>query len=417
MKSIFNKFTSNSLARNGVIVFVGSMVANVASYVYHLLMGRFLGPSGYGELSSLLSLLYIFSVPLIVGQTVLVKFVSGFKAHGEIGQAKSLLVSVTRLFIIICLVGFPVVILITPVIRTFLHLSSPFLFIVAYILFIFSLLNTTAGSMLQGYQKFVWFSVFSAGVIVIKVFFSIPFVRWGVLGVLIAAAAASIVNYLLYYFPLRFVLNAKSRPTKLTKRAAFGFAIPTLLTLLGITSIYSTDIILVRHFFSAGSAGLYAALAILGKIIFFASSAVTSVIFPVLSEQTAKGNVSKKLIGSAIAAVTVISFGITAVYFLFPDFIVHMLFGNAYAGAGSLLGLFGVFLAFFTIGNVISNICLARGYTGIWIFPVVCALLQIIGITVFHLSVLNVIIMDICVSVIFVAGALGYYLKKSYEKV
>ena len=84
------------------------MTANIGSYIYHLLMGRLLGPAGYGEFSSLLSILYIFTVPLIVGQTVLVKFISGFKAHGEIGQAKSLFINVTKLCILMSLMGFPI---------------------------------------------------------------------------------------------------------------------------------------------------------------------------------------------------------------------------------------------------------------------------------------------------------------------
>ena len=203
--------------------------------------------------------------------------------------------------------------------------------------------------MIQGYQKFLWYSIFTAGAILIKVVLSIPFVRWGVLGVLAAATIASIIVYLLYFFPLRFILTAKSKPINLTKREAFVFAVPTLLTLLGLTSIYSTDIILVRHFFPASQAGLYAALAILGKIIFYASSAVSLVLFPVVSERVAKGIASKKLIGSAITAVAIASFALAVLYFIFPDFIIGMLFGNAYKGASTLLGMFGTFIAYFQL--------------------------------------------------------------------
>ena len=416
MRGLLQKFTSQGLARDSAIVFAGSMGANVGSYIYHLLMGRLLGPSGYGELSSLLSILYVFTVPLLVGQTVLVKFVSGFKAHGEVGQAKSLFINVTKLFAVICLIGLPVVLIIAPTITAFLHLSTPSLFILVYIFFVFSLLSVATSGVLQGYQQFIWISIFGAGTVLLKVIISIPFIQWGVFGVLSAAGIASIATYLLYFFPLRFVLKAKSRPTELTRREAFGFAIPTLFTLLGITSIFSTDIILVRHFFSADDAGLYAALAILGKIIFFASSAIALVLFPVLSEKTAKGDSSKKLIYSALTAVTFISFGLASVYFLFPDIIVGLLFGNAYSGAGALLGMFGIFLALFSIGNIVATICLAVGKTGVWFIPVGCAILQIIAIAIFHTSIRTVIMLDIAIGLLLVVGTLGYYLVKTYEK-
>jgi O-antigen/teichoic acid export membrane protein len=411
LKQLVRKIFSHSLARDSAIVFAGSMAANVGAYIYHFLMGRLLGPAGYGELSSLVSILYIFTVPLMVSQTVLVKFISGFKAHGEVGQAKSLFVSVTRLGIIISLVGFPLILVCSPLVTSFLHLSSTTLFFLVYLQFVFSLLTVATASMIQGYQKFVWFSIFSASAVLIKLVLSVPLASWGVFGVLVAAAVSCVILYILYYIPLRFILRVKSKPTNLTKREAITFAVPTLLTLLGVTSIYSTDIILVRHYFPAGDAGLYAALAILGKTIFYASSSVALVLFPVLSEQVAKGKASKKIIGSAIGAVAFVSFGLAFVYFLFPNFIVSMLFGNAYSQAGSLLGLFALFIAFYSVGYIISTICLAIGKTGIWIVPTVCAITQIAAIVLFHGSIGTVIMVNIAVSVLLAVGTLGYYLR------
>lgn len=413
MKAFIRKITSNKLAFNSAIVFAGSMTANVGSYVYHLLMGRWLGPAGYGEFSSLLSLLYIFTVPLLVGQTVLVKFISGFKAHGEVGQAKTLFVGVTKLFVIVSLMGIPIILVAAPWITSFLHLSSVTLFVMVYILFVISLLTTVTASMVQGYQRFIWFSVLTAGIILSKVILTIPLLRWGLLGAFVAAIIASAVMYLLYFLPLRFILRVKQKPTKLTRQDALGFAVPTLFTLLGITSMFSTDIILVRHFFAAGEAGLYAALAILGKIIFYASSAITFVLFPVLSERTAKGEGTKKLVFSAVGAVAGISSLLTLLYFLFPDLIVRLLFGNAYAGAGIMLGMFGVFIALFSIGNIISSVCLATEKTGVWIVPALCAIVQIIAIAMFHGSIGAILLLNIAIGTVFALGTMGYYFAKN----
>lgn len=401
---------SHALFKNSVIVLIGAMVANVLSYAYHLTMGRVLGPSGYGELSALLSLLYIFTVPLLVAQTVLVKFVSGFKAHGDVGQAKSLFLEATKLFIIVSIIGFPIVLISGPSITAFLHLSSPTLFILLYALLVVSLLTVATGSMINGYQKFVWVSVMGALAILMKLLASAPLVAWGVPGMMLAAVIASALVYGLYFVPMRFLLSVKAKATHLSRRVAFGFAVPTLLIQLGITSLYSTDIILVRHFFNAHDAGLYAALAILGKIIFYASSAASMVLFPVLSERFAKGDSTKKLVLGSVGAVSMVSLGLTLGYFLFPDQIVGLLFGNAYAGAGALLGMFGVFIALFSVGNIVSLACLAVGKTGVWVVPFLCAILQIVAIVLFHGSISSVIALNIGISAIFVLGSGGYYL-------
>ena len=417
IRELVRKIFVHNLARNSAIVFAGSMAANVGSYVYHLLMGRLLGPAGYGEYSSLLSLLYIFTVPLTVSQTVLIKFVSDFKAHGEIGQAKSLFTKVTKMLLVAIVIGFPFAFIAAPWIAGFLHLTTSTLFIVLYALGAFSFLSVPPISLLSGYQRFIWLSIFSAGGIFLKLAISIPMARWGVYGVLLGATMSSLIVYTLYYIPLRFILRIKSAATNLSRTSAFGYAVPTLFTLLGITSLFSTDIILVKHFFQASEAGIYAALAILGKIVFYASSAIATVLFPTVAERAASSGSTKKLILAATGGVASISAGITILYFLFPDSIIRLLFGKAYGGAGVLLGEFGVFITLFSVGYIITMASLAIGKTRIWIVPAACAILQIIGISLIHNSISDVLFINITVSAVFMIAAGLYYLKISHEKV
>lgn len=409
--------SQNSLAKNSLIVFAGSMGTNIISYVYHLLMGRMLGPSGYGELSSLFSILYIFTVPLVVGQTILVKFISQIKATGTINQTKSLFIKVSKLCALSCLVFLPVIVFVSPMITHFLHLSSPVLFVLVYVLFVVTLLSIVTASVLQGYQQFAWFSALSLAMLVIKLSLSIPFVVWGVMGVLLAAIIASVSVYGVYFIPMKKILKSEAKPAGIPKSDAIKFGVPTLLALLGVTSLYSTDIILVRHYFSPAQAGTYAAIAILGKIIFYASSAVSQVMFPVISEKTAQGAATKKIILTSLAGVTAISIVLSGVYFLIPDIIVRMLFGNAYVDASALLGYFGVFIAMFSIGNIMSLACLALGHTGVWVIPIIASILQILAITTMHTSILSVIVINIIVSALLAIGTIGYYMVQSHEKI
>jgi O-antigen/teichoic acid export membrane protein len=417
MKELIRKIFTHNLARGSAIVFAGSMTANVAAYVYHLLMGRLLGPTGYGELSSLMSILYIFTAPLIVLQTVLVKLVSGFKAHGEVGQAKSLFVKMTKLGAIVGVAGIPVVYLTAGQVTTFLHLTQPALFFLVYALFVLSLVTVVAISVLQGYQKFAWMSTIAAGAILLKIVLSVPLASAGVYGVVWAAFIASFVVYAIGFLPLRFMLRVSGKPTNLNRKDALGYAIPTLLTIIGVTSLFSTDIILVRHYFTSAQAGEYAAIAILGKVIFYASSAVTMVLFPVLSERVALGAATQKLIWWGTGAVAAVSAGLTTLYFLFPELIVGLLFGNAYAHAGELLGLFGVFLALYSVGYVVTMAALALGHTKVWIPALVMAALQIVAINFAHDTLRTVIQLNIGVSLLFVLWVMAYYLATSHEKV
>ena len=418
MKNLFKRITSHSLAKDSVIVMAGSMVANIGAYLYHLVMGRLLGPSGYGELSSLLSIFYIFTVPLNVGTIVLVKFISSMKAHGELGQVRTLFVKVTKACLVGSIVFLPVIIFASPFISSFLHIQSTILFILVYSIFVISLVTVIATSALQGYQKFLWVSMFGAGSIILKLLVSIPAVRFGVYGALCTMDGSSLVMYLLYFLPLRFIFQVKEASAlTITPREAIRYAVPSLFIILGMTSLYSTDVILVRHFFPGYEAGLYASLAVLGKIIFYASSAIAVVIFPVLSERTAKGEKGTKLIFIALAGVTAVSIAITLLYVAFPQFIIRMFFGSSYIQAAPLLGLFGIFLMLYSMGNMLTMIFMALGKVKMWFIPVLCAFVQILGIIIYHSSLTSVILVNAASCLILVLSLLGYYIKQNYEKV
>jgi len=265
-------------------------------------------------------------------------------------------------------------------------------------------------SVLQGYQKFVWVSVLGVGAVAIKLILSVPAVHFHLMGVLLATLIAVIISYGLNFLPLRFLFQAKELAMKITKWDAIKFAVPTLFVTLGMTSLYSTDMILVRHYFSSIDAGVYASLAVLGKIIFYASSILAIVFYPILAERTAKKQPTDAIVLIGLASVTIISTIITIGYFVFPTIIIHLLFGNSYTGGSSVLGIFGIFLVLYSIGNMFTTTFLARGVTKVWIVPVFCAVLQIIGIMIFHIDIKSVITINIAVSALLVIGLAWYYL-------
>ena len=80
LKKLWNYGRKDSLIRDSFILFTASSIVNVGAFIFHLIMGRFLGPANYGILGTLLTIVYIVNVPINVIQTTIKKFVSQFKA-------------------------------------------------------------------------------------------------------------------------------------------------------------------------------------------------------------------------------------------------------------------------------------------------------------------------------------------------
>jgi len=418
MRKLLTKITSHTLMRGSAIVFVGSMLSNIGSYLYHFITGRILGPVGYGELASLISLLYIFGVPMVVLQTVLIKYFSECKAGRAPGEAKDLYFRMVRILIKIICISFIAFIALIPFLGSFLNLTTPRSLFWIFLIFVVSIFTAINLSVLQGFQLFLWVSLFSAVGMLLKLCISTPLALFGVEWTMIGTVIAAFMTLGFLFFPIRFIFTAVKKPFPLTKKTLILFSIPTFISLLGLTSLYSMDIVLVRHFLSPQEAGLYSAIATLGKVIFYASSAIITVLFPVLSERTVKKEPVGKILAIALGLVFVISIGITAVYFIEPTLVIHLLFGSSYSGASLYLGYFAFFISLYSLGNVFVFACLAVNKLLVWVITVCAAITQIIFISFFHHSIMEIISVNIGVTSLFVACVFLYYVysKTSIKK-
>ena len=116
-------------------------------------MGRALGPSSYGVLGALMSLLFLLVVPTVTIQTTLTKFVSELNAEKQYGKVKHLLTSMLKTFSIISLIGLIIYIFLSKPIASFLHIPvAPVLIFGGFL--VFALLLPISRGVMQGLQWF-----------------------------------------------------------------------------------------------------------------------------------------------------------------------------------------------------------------------------------------------------------------------
>ncbi len=405
IKLFINKILAHQLTRSSAIVFVGSMVANVSAYLYHLAVGRILGPEAYGELTAILSLFFILNVPSQVLQTVMVKFFSIIYARDERGQATTLFWKTTK-SVAIWGSGLGIIYLFfVPFLMNYLHINSFWNFIWLYIIFIFFILSIINACVLQGFQKFAQATSYAALSVILRLIVGVPAALFGVGWTLMANAFSNLLSYLAYFLPIGFILKTVPQPLTSIRKSSAGYALSTLVATLGFTGLYTLDILYVRHFFSAVDAGLYSSATVLGKIIFFATSAVGYVLFPVIAARGERKERVSHLILFSLLIVGGLSFGLVVPFYMFPDFILNLLFGSRFQGATAYLGNYGLFIALIAIDNLLVSSLLALGRTRIWLITITVFLLQGGLIYLWHESIMQVMQVNILVaSVMFVAS-------------
>lgn len=385
---------------------IGSNSVSFINYLYHFVMGRMLGPVGYGELASLIAVIGL--VGIIPGSVslVIIKQVSSVKNELEINN----LVGWFKAKIFLASVIFSISVLVaSSFIASFLNIHKISYLILIAISFLFSLQSGLYRSILQGLLKFkeMVFSILveSSAKFILSVF--LIYLGFQVGGVMFSLVISAILGLYVtnYYLRYRSVKNTKSSPHI---KPMGVFLIPFAIQSIAVTSLYSSDVILVKHFVPAYDAGIYAALSTLGKIIFFGAGPISAVMFPLVSQRNARGQTHKKIFIYSFFATILFAVSVLFVYWLYPQLSIGLLFGTKYLEAANLLVWYGVFISLFTLSSLLINYGLSLGKTSIVILPLAAALAQIIMIWFFHQTLFVVVFISVAIAALLLVSLLIY---------
>jgi len=177
----------------------------------------------------------------------------------------------------------------------------------------------------------------------------------------------------------------------------YRYSFVTLVTLVLMAALQSADVIAGRHYLDATTAGLYAAVSLSGRVVFFATASLTYFMFPIFSERQDRGSDGRGSLAAGLAVVAVVSSVIVGVYFLAPGVLIQSLFGARFGVAGHYIGWMGIAFGLYGAGYLAAMYLLSQGrHAGLLILG--CAvLLQLAGLYVFHASIARVISVQMAV--------------------
>lgn len=415
MRKRIRKIISHPLISGSAIIVIGSTIGNLFNYIFNLGMGRLLTASEYGILASLISIISIFLVFSSTVNTVFSKFSASY-----VGQKKEELIGVliergNIVVGVISLIIITSIILVGAQISEFLHIKEVVLVNLIAVILFFSFLSSVTNGVLQGTLKFTSSSIIYISHSVLKVIIGIGLVIMGfkVLGAVLGMFFSVGIGYLLSFVPLRSYFNNKDKNKLIIpnlNRELSVYAVPVFLSGLGITMLTSIDIILVKHFFKDVMAGQYAALSLIGRVIFFAILPIASVFFSLIAQKKErKENLSGTILLTAVI-VGIPSILAALLYFFFPQLVLNMFFpAKIYASLAPYLGPFSIFIILYTFAYFLNSYYLSIGETKVYIFSVSAAILEIIFIVFFHQNIPQIITGLITISFLLLVSLLLYY--------
>lgn len=410
--TIIQRVLRHELITGSAYIFIASMFSNVIAFLFNLFLTRKTAVSHYGEYVSLMSLIGLATISAQSLGPILVKFSSDYLRNKQIPKAAVLYIQSTKTMLITALILTIAIIGLSPVLENFLHINNFFLVVTAALIVGVVYAGVVNVSFLQSYLRFRFMAMTVSLGAIVKIVSGVFLVTLGfqTIGALWAIFLSFFIPYLVTFFPLTHFFKVERKSVKIHVGEIGAYAIPTTVIVFSLSAFTSTDLLLVKHFFSPTSAGVYAGIATVGKVIFYFTGTIPSVMFPLLIKHYHEGKNIHKLFSLAILLVLLPAIAITGFYFLFPSFAIHFFLQKAeYQQAATILGLYGLYITLFSVINVVVNFFLSLKHTNIIFAVLPAALLQAIGIIVFHNNFSQVVFVSLIVTLVLLIVLLLYY--------
>lgn len=413
MKKLIKKMAANQFFQGSFIFTASNFIISVLNYFFNFLVGRALGPAGYGEITAFFSYTAIFSIPFAIATFLIIQKIGSANGNNYIYVKSVELWFIDKIkkwwFLFFLLILF--IPLISPL--TNVSFTTSLLIIITIILSSFSVFYFSA---LQGLKFFAVIALINTISISIKFIGSILVTLHidGLTTIFLCLLAATIFNLLASFFSFKKLVCPSSVFKKIEKRIVHvifnKFFYLTAISTISLILLTNFDIIFVKKFFSAKEAGLFSAWTLFSKIIFYLVSPIVGLTFVFFSSKKNDEEQNKIFMVTLLILIAVGSFCFV-LYSFFPS-LVQLMFGDKFNSIIKFLPSAAILGIAFSSINLFNNYFLAKKSLLVLILPSTFVLY----ISLLFLSRANLanvmktdIFFELAITIIYLAA---YFLKK-----
>lgn len=351
-------------------------------------MNRSLSVADFGVLIALISIITLLMVPSgAISPTIITAAGVYFTRDDKLGIS-ALYRKMIKLLSFFGILLFIVFLVLSSSISHFFRIEESYLVafsILCVVLFYLSSLNVSFMQARLSFKFLSFVNVVSAFLKAGLAFFLVSLgfgVGGALIGVMLSIALTVFIG--VYYF--RDFIFYKSKETKkINSKELLSYGVPSAIIMLCLSSLVSSDILLVKHLFDPHNAGLYAGLALVGKVIFFLSAPIGTVMFPMLVEKFEKKIEHKKTFHLSILMVIILSMPVVGFYYFFPEFSVSFFINKIeYLVISPYLFKFSIFIMLYVFISLISYYFLAVKMLKFSYLILSGSIMQVVLIYFFH---------------------------------
>lgn len=381
------------------IFMLSVILVNGGNYLYNLILGRILGPTKFADAAVLVTLLLVLSFIAMTFQLVTAKFSVLFE--NELFKS---FVKKTYKFSAICglILGVLIVVFAKPLQELFNTASSTMFIVFGCGVPLYFLMSVNRG-VFQGKKNFKPLSVTYQLEMLSRLLITLILIYVLNIESSVIIAIGIFISFIFGLIPFNTKNFRGFKPieinTSVTKQIQRFFILTAFYELTQII-INNSDILLVKHYFESYEAGLYASLALIGRIVYFMAWMFVMLLLPTVVKLHKDGENTAPVLFKYVGYICGISAVIVIAATICPELIINLLFGKSYLAMAPLLWKYALATAMFAISNIFAYYYLSLDQYIPVIISGVFGMLQIVLVVFYHNTLAQVVHMQIIAMVL-----------------
>lgn len=386
------------LLSGSMIMLVSSGLVGAINLIYNIAVARLLGAAAFGHATAIYTLLMLLSSITLAFQLVCSKFVA---KNPDIAAKVAVYTGLHRRAWQVGIVIGLLIIYSSPLIARYLNLPTEnYVVLLGIGTTLYIPLGVRRGLMQGVYdfrrlaENFVLEVMVKLGGALLLLHYSL-----GVTGVIEAVVASIAVAYLAGRPGPAFKIAPQTGVP-----ASFDEGMQATVFFIGQVTINNLDILLVKHFFAPSLAGLYAAVALVGRVVYMLSWSVVSSMFPV-SAGTSHERGGRTVMSTALLLVVLVASLFTLGVWLAPNWLWVKVLGQGFmvqaqGSFSALLVLYAALTGIYSFSVVLMTYEMSRRIGNASWMQLGFSFAIALGIYLFHSTLHEVITVQLVLMIV-----------------
>ena len=351
---------ARGLLRGGSLLAVAMLVANVGNYVLNLYLGRVLTPAEFSDANLMVTFLFTLTSIALCLQLVAARFVARTDQLGFAGDSDRLARRLRRIALVAGVLTAAVLAGAAPFWSTVFQTASAWPFVILAVGVPFWLVQAVGRGVMQARLMFPALAFSFVIEMLTRVGLGVLLVSSG-MGVAGATTALS-VSFVVTCAAVTIAGRSHHERTGpgIPGHEVRSYAALVSVLLVGQIVANNSDIFVAKAFLEPSEAGIYAAVALVGRAVFFLAWSVATVVFPVVARRHASGGDSTTVLRGGLLAVVAIGCACSVGALLLGGPVLAVVLGPTYGHLSGALAAYAGMTTLFAVGNLVASFRLSQ---------------------------------------------------------